>query len=138
MSGRLSSVPVFLMAIALVCACSPSDPLAEIQEQRARWNVSVADWSASEDGAITVNVRVSGPPNSKLDVLTYRIRLLDAVNQTLEEVWRKVDLTQVPRGGPKDLLFKLHPEHAAIEGLTIDLALDPTPDEQVHIEELKL
>ena len=138
MSGRRVPILVLFVAIALFPACGPSDPLAAVREQRARWNVSVADWSASEDGSITVNVRVSGPPNSKLDVLTYRIRFLDADNQMTEEIWRTVDLTQVPRGGPKDLLFKLRPESAAIEGLTIDLALDATPEERVHIEELKL
>lgn len=129
------------LVLLLGVGCTPADPIAEVHEERGRWNVTLLDWTATEDGAFSISARVSGPPNAGIDSLTYRIKMYDGSEQVLEEVWRTIDLEEVPRGGPKDLLFKLRPTAAGaegIQGMTIDLALNPTPEETAKIRELQL
>jgi len=129
----------FLVA-ALSVACAPSDPKLEIQEQRARWTVQLLSWAPVEgdDEGLNVGLRVSGPPNSGLKQLTYRISMLDAANETLLEDWRTLDLSTVERGGPKDIRLRLDTQGHAIEGLAVDLLLQPTPEEERKIPELQI
>ena len=100
-----SRLPVLtlLIAGAALFGCGASDPADRVLEQRARWTVQALDWVQLEDGAIHVSTRVSGPPNSKLEQLTVLVDLLDPDNGSLGQHWYTFDLTQVPRGGPKDV-----------------------------------
>ena len=129
----------FLM-LALIAGCAPSDPKLEIQEERARWTVQLLSWAPVEGASngINVGLRVSGPPNSKLKQLTYRISLLDTANETVAEDWRTLDLSTVERGGPKDIRLRLDTQGHAVEGLAVDLLLYPTPEEEQRIPELQI
>jgi len=128
-----------LLVPALIVACAPSDPKLEAQKQRSRWTVQLLSWAPVEGEAQSINVglRVSGPPNSPLEQLTYRISLLDAANETLIEDWRTIDLSTVERGGPKDIRLRLDTQGHAVEGLAVDLLLQPTPEEERKIPELQ-
>jgi hypothetical protein len=132
------ALPTLLLAAAMIAGCGPSDPANAIQEQRARWDVLVLSWAQDADGAINISTRVSGPPNSKLDVLTVRIKLLDSAGKVVDTVWHSYDLEQVPRGGPADLIVRIPQASEAVTALALDLALMPSPEERAHIEELQL
>jgi len=121
----------------LALRCGPGDPAARVGQERARWEVTLLGWATGDDGAIALNVRVGGPPNSALDRLTFRIALLDAEQQPIDERWHTVDLSTVPRGGPKDLILRLDPATRAVDGIAVDLVLRPTPEQRQHIPELQ-
>jgi len=124
--------------MALIAGCSPGDPTARVLEQRARWSVELLDWAARDDGAISFSVRVSGPPRSSLEKLTFRVGFYGAGGQPIGTEWRTIDLTQIPRGAPTDMLFVAGPLEQAVEGLAVELVLRPTTEERAHIPELQL
>lgn len=130
-----------LLATALglcwaVLACAPSDPLQAALEERGRWDVTLLNWVAGDDGRITGSARVSGPPNGSLQRLTVRVVLLDAQSRAVGREWWTIDLSEVERGGPKDEHFRLPAPAGEIEGLSLERVLAPTPDELPHIPEL--
>jgi len=126
-----------LLLTTLVAGCRPSDPRAEVLKQRARWTVDLLSWVEGEDGQISLTVRVAGPPNSSLSELTFRVNLLDGANQTLASEWRTVDLSEIARGGPKDLFYKVDPAGRIVEGLAVSVVANPTPEQEQHIKELQ-
>lgn len=134
---RFAWLPIVLLLLVVAAACRPSDPRAEVLKQRARWTVDLLSWVQGEDGQISLTVRVAGPPNSTLDELTFRINLLDAANETLVSEWRTVDLSQLARGGPKDLFFKVEPPDQPVEGLAVSVVVNPTAEQEQHIKELQ-
>ena len=128
-----------VIMLSLAVACSTSDPKLEVQKQRARWTVQLLSWAPVEGDSESINVslRVSGPPNSPLKQLTYRIDMLDAANETIAEDWRTLDLSTIERGGPKDIRLRLDTQGHPIEGLALDLLLHPTPEEERKVPELQ-
>jgi len=122
-------------SVALI-SCGPSDPQAKVRSERARWEVQALEWVRAADGSIQISTRVLGPPSSKIDKLTVRIDLLGAGGDALRADWHTFDLTGIPRGGPADRPIRLAPL-SGVEGVSIDLMLDPTAEEIPHIEELE-
>ena len=130
-------VPILVFS-AVSVGCCPSDPRLETLKQRSRWSVDLQGWVPGEDGQISLNVRLAGPPNTTLKELTFRVNLLDANNDTLAEYWRTAHLSDVPRGAPKDKYFKVDPGDLVVEGVTLALVLNPTPEQEAQIKELQL
>ena len=130
---------VTLCGLVLACAsaCGPSNPRARVLEERARWNVQLLDWVQTEEGAVNLSTRVSGPPNSSLEHLTVGFLLMDAAENTLAREWHTFDLSEVPRGGPKDIMVSVSAAGHAVEGVGVTLVLEPTPDDETHIRELQ-
>jgi hypothetical protein len=118
-------------------ACAPSDPKAEILEQRMRWDVTVLNWAQDEQGGINISTRVSGPPNSDLRYLTVRVDLLDPGDNVIGDYWHTFDLEQVPRGGPADLYIRIPQASPLTVGLVLDMMLEPDPEEQARLVELQ-
>ena len=127
---------LLLLAVSLA-GCGPSDPRERILSERARWTVTPLSWSMGEDGRITLSARVVGPVRSKIDRLTVRIEMRDAQGGVVGHEWRTLDLSGVQRGGPEDVLIRLPASEGSVEQLTIDLVLQPGPQEIPHIEELQ-
>jgi hypothetical protein len=136
-SKRLISLTL-LLASVMLAGCSPSDPRAGILEERARWDVRLLNWAQDAEGSINISTRVSGPPNSELEKLTVRVKLLDADDSTVDSIWHTYDLEQVPRGGPSDLFIRIPRASQSITGLALDMVLMPSPEEQARIVELQL
>ena len=128
-----------LLALGVLLHCGPSDPRERILEERARWRVStLGQWAMGPDGAITLNLRVSGPVRSELERLTVRVLFQDAAGNALAQEWRTLDLSGIRRGGPEDILLRLRaPEGARVEGIGIDTVPVPAPEDIPHIEELQ-
>jgi hypothetical protein len=136
MRGRAHLLTLLAVVTALLaCACSAGSSSASIRNERARWNVELVNWVAAVDGTVTASIRVSGPPSTSLETLSFRFTLRDAANEPVGAVWRTVDLSQVPRGAPKELTHRFVPE-IEFEGLSVELVLDPTPEEAEHVVEL--
>ena len=135
--SRTAAVGLGIAALAGLAACGPGDPRAEVLRQRSRWTIELLNWVPKDDGTISLTLRVTGPPNSKLDQLTFRISQLDGTDAVLDETWRTIDLEKVPRGAPKDLLFAVPSAGEAVQGLAADLVLQPTPEEASQIGELQ-
>jgi len=125
------------MVLACASACGPSDPRARVLEERARWNVQLLDWVQTEEGAVNLSTRVSGPPNSSLEQLTVSFLMMDAAENTLAREWHTFDLSQIPRGGPKDVIVSVSAAGHAVEGVGVSLVLEPTADDEPHIRELQ-
>lgn len=138
MRTRVAAV-VTLCSLLLVgaAACGPGDARSRILEERARWNVQLLDWVQTEDGAINLSTRVSGPPNSALEQLTVSFLLMDAAENTLAREWHTFDLSQVQRGGPKDISVNISAAEHQVEGVGVSLVLEPTPEDEPHIVELQ-
>lgn len=129
---------VVILALALCLAapaCKTKSGLDKALEQRARWNVLALDWTETEDHVVLLSTRINGPTNSPLERLTVRIVLHDASGATIEEVWHTYDLSELPRGGPKDITIRI-PAGVPVEGLGVDRVLRPTQDERQRIAEL--
>ncbi len=137
----VTSRSVFFACLLLLAlwptGCGPSDPRERILSERARWTVTPLSWSMGEDGRITLSARLLGPVRSKIDRLTVRIELRDAQGTVVDREWWTLDLSGIQRGGPEDVLIRLPAREVAVEELTIDPVLDPTPEEISHIEELQ-
>ncbi len=123
--------------VALLLACGAPDPLQRSIAERARWNVTLLNWAMAQDGSIALSARVSGPVQSRLERLTVRIVFEDAGGATIDREWRTLDLSGVQRGGPQDLLLRLAPRPADVQGIGIDLVPAPDPDEIPYIVELE-
>jgi len=126
------------LGAVLTLGCSPKDPRAEIIEQRARWQVQLLSFAQNPAGAVTLSTRISGPPNSTLSQMTVFFELKDAAGQQLGKRWHSFDLTDVPRGGPRDLLVSLPDPGGVVETVGIGMAVNPTPEEESNIPELQL
>jgi hypothetical protein len=122
--------------LLLVGACAPSDPQARVHKERARWNVQPLEWVQTREGAVQLSTRISGPPNSKIEALTVRIDLLDTSGQAIRQHWHSFDLTQIPRGGPKDVPIRLPAVEQQVDSVTVQRVLDPDPEQARHIKEL--
>lgn len=126
-----------LLLLALASAgCGPSDPRERILSERAKWSVTPLSWSMGQDGRITLSARLVGPVRSQIDRLTVRVEMRDAQGAVVGHEWWTLDLSEVRRGGPEDVLFRFPAAAAGVEELTIDHVLDPGPEEAPHIEEL--
>ena len=136
--SRCVSLLVALVVCGWALSCGASDPKLAIQLQRAKWTVELQDWTAKDDGTVTLSVRVSGPPSTKLEQLTFLVTFFDAAEQPIAEVWQSIELSRVPRGAPTDMLFGLGPIEGAVEGLSTRLVLQPTPEQEKQIRELQL
>ena len=91
--------------------------------------------NTSTSVATIVATRLSGPPNSALDTLTVRIVLRDGAGTTIQEAWHVYDLSEVPRGGPKDFTIRI-PSQTPADGLGVDIVSRPDENDQPHIPEL--
>ena len=85
-----------------------------------------------------LDVRLAGPPNATIAALTVRIDLLDAQSRPLQQIWHVFDLTQIERGGPKDVIVRLPAGELAVEGIALDPVLGPTAEQERQIRELEL
>ena len=126
----------FVLALAGLAGCKPGDPRTEVLKQRSRWTAELTSWIPKDDGSVAVGVKLSGPPNTTLDKLTFRISQLDAEGRTLADTWQTIDTADVPRGGPKELTFHL-PSAGEVEGMAVAMVLSPTPEDEQHIVELQ-
>lgn len=135
-SSRIFVFSLLLLTVQL-SGCTPSDPKADILEERLRWDVTVLNWAQDEQGGINISTRISGPPNSDLRRLTVRVDFLDAGDNKIADHWHTYDLEQVPRGGPADLYIRVPQASNATAGLALDMMLEPAADEQERIVELK-
>ena len=133
----LASVVVPAIALMTVSGCNPGDPRTDVLKQRARWTVELTSWIPKDDGNVSVGVRLSGPPTTTLEKLTFRISQLDVNEQTLSDTWQTIDTADVPRGGPKEMIFTLPAAGAAVEGMALALVLSPSPEDEQHIAELQ-
>jgi hypothetical protein len=90
------------------------------------------------EGQVQLSTRISGPVHSGIERLSFRVILLDAEQRPLQQAWQVVDLTTIPRGGPRDLTFRIDAGGAsdAIHGLQLDPVERPTAEEELHIVEL--
>ena len=131
-----TALVVCLLHLLLSSACAPSDPREQILSERARWKVTPLSWSMGQDGRITLSARLAGPVRSQIDRLTVRVEMRDAPGAVVSHEWLTLDLAEVRRGGPEDVLFRFPAAAAGVEELTIDHVLDPGPEEAPHIEEL--
>jgi hypothetical protein len=135
------SATILALALAVVAAlaagCGPSDPKAGLLEERARWDVRILSWAEQPEGGLNVATRVSGPPSSSLRELTVRLDFLDASETKIGERWHTFDLSQVPRGGPADVMVFIPDPGVSVENLSLRLVLRPTPEEERHIKELE-
>jgi len=134
--ARMAAV-VALVGVAVLAGCSLSDPAERVRKERARWTVLPLEWVQLDDGAIHIGTRISGPPNSRIDALTVRIDLQDAAGARVSRHWHTFDLTQVPRGGPKDVPVRLPPTEQVVESVSLQVVLDPSPEEAAQIKELQ-
>jgi hypothetical protein len=128
-----------LSALLVAVNCSSGSAELKILEQRERWSVQLLSWAESADGGINIATRVAGPPNSPLAQLTVAIVLQDGEGRTVERVWHTFDLSEVPRGGPSDLMIHLPASdgrQGTIEGIGIDGVFEPKPEDRPHIPEL--
>jgi hypothetical protein len=125
-----------LLAVALAGCGGAKDPKQRAIEQRARWSVTLLDWSQSSDGVVTLGTRLVGPPNSDLDGLTVRVQLFDESETEIQRSWHTFDLTDVERGGPVDRIIRIRDLDGEIAGAAIDMVLQPTADDESHIPEL--
>jgi hypothetical protein len=139
MKARYFAPAACWLALGVLFHCGPSDPRERILEERERWKVStLGQWAMSQDGAITLNLRVSGPVQSELEQLTVRVLFQDATGNTLAHEWRTLDLSGIQRGGPEDILLRLQaPAGASVEGIGVDTVPVPAPEDIPHIEELQ-
>ncbi|NIM64043.1 MAG: hypothetical protein GTN89_16015 [Acidobacteria bacterium] len=123
----------------LVCvapSCKGKSPYEKALEDRARWNVLALDWTQNDEHVVLLSTRVNGPPNSPLDRLTVRIELRDASGATVKSVWHTYDLSELPRGGPKDITVRI-PADGSVEVLGVDRMLNPADDDRAGIVELE-
>jgi hypothetical protein len=135
--------PFALIAVLVMLACSTAgcgmrDPRRDVLEERARWNVQLLSWIPVEGSAVTLNIRVSGPPNAGIEKLTYRVLLFDQAEETLSTSWLTLDLTKIKRGGPKDLFQRVECEPDQVAGVAVDVVYSPAPEQEQFIEELQL
>jgi len=126
-----------LLGAAALTGCGSSDPAERVRKERARWTVQAFEWLQLDDGAIHIGTRVSGPPNSRIDSLTVRIDLLDDAGEPLDRHWHTFDLTQIQRGGPRDVPVRLPAMDRVVEAVSVQLVLDPTDEEAAKIVELQ-
>ena len=129
-------VPALAFALCVAApACKTKSAFDTALEQRARWNVQARDWTQNDEQVVLLSTRVNGPPSSSLAALTVKILLQDASGATIEEIWHTYDLSELPRGGPKDITIPI-PAQSPVAGLAVDRVLNPTDAELTHIEEL--
>jgi len=125
-----------LVLAALGPACATGDPRARVLEDRARWSATLLSWAQSPGpGPVTLAVRLSGPPRSKLDRFTVRVQLHDAEGAVLSSVWHTFDLTDVEGGGPADRSIRI-PIDREVAGASVDGVPQPTEAEQSNLPEL--
>lgn len=135
LGGRLVGA---MLVVALVQApgCRSGDPRARLLEERARWTATLLSWAQSPGpGPVTLAVRVSGPPRSKLDRLTVRVQLHDGAGSVVSTVWHTFDLTDVEGGGPADRSIRV-PVDREVHGASVDSVPSPTEAEQANLPEL--
>jgi hypothetical protein len=136
--GRAIAFVALIAVVSLsTTGCGPQDPKERILQERARWNVTVLNWSQGEDGTVTISTRLSGPPNSTLGELTVRLQLFDADSQVIESVWHTFDLSDVQRGGPADKIVRVREFPHEVFGAAVDPVFTPTADEEARISELQ-
>ncbi len=125
-----------VIAVALAATGCGGDPRAAILEDRARWNIDLRRWLVGEDGRIMLDTQVSGPVNSSLETLTFRVDVLDAQGQVLDEAWLQADVGSIQRGTPTGMIFRVDGVEGA-EGVRIDLMRAPTDAQAERIVELR-
>jgi hypothetical protein len=136
----MSRHPKTTLALALalcigVPGCKTKSALDAALEQRARWNVLALDWTQKADHVVLLSTRVNGPVSSSLASLTVRIVLQDASGASIEEIWHTYDLSELTRGGPKDITITIA-ANGPVEGLGVDRVLNPSEQERSRIAEL--
>ncbi|MCP3978805.1 MAG: hypothetical protein GY716_05675 [bacterium] len=132
----LCRAAVLIAAALCFFACSEKDPAQDVLDQRARWNVQLL--SFAQDGAtLSLDTRLSGPPNSTIESFTVRAVLLDADDAEIATVWHSFDLTRVERGGPKDVLARVQGTEAEVFSVRLDPVFVPTDEEKGHLVELQ-
>jgi hypothetical protein len=122
----------------ILSACQPRDPAVAAREARNRWSVDLQSWVLRDDASITLTVRVYGPPSTPLSELSFVIDQLDAQDESLSRTWYTIDLSELPRGGPKDMFLTVQAATGvSVEGLAIDLVPHPTAEQAAQIKELQ-
>jgi hypothetical protein len=72
-----------------------------------------------------------------LEKLTVRVDLLDGDDNKIGEHWHTYDLSQAPRGGPADLYIRIPHATTKVVGLALDMVLEPSPEEEERLIELR-
>ena len=131
----VSLVFVALLLCGFAGACKTKSAWDKVQSERARWTVLALDWTQGQDHTVMLSTRLSGPPNSALDTLTVRVELQDSAGESIKEFWHVYDLSEMPRGGPKDFTLRI-PSDGPADGLIVDVVPHPQASDQAHIREL--
>lgn len=135
---RHAITSLLLVSFVLVASvgCGPGDPRTEVLKQRSRWTAELISWIPKDDGNLVVEIRFSGPPNTTLDQLTFRLSQLDAGGGALSTSWHTIDPADVPLGAPKELMFNV-PASEGAEGMAAEIVLGLTAEDEQHIPELQ-
>ena len=86
-------------------------------------------------------LRLSGPVHSVLEQLTVRLGFQDAGGELIGHQWVSLDLSQVQRGGPKDVTVRVagpQGRSGDVQALSIEILPYPTPEEAAHMPELDI
>ena len=134
---RVRFLAVLLILIPILGACRPGDPRADALRQRSRFTVELLSWAPRDDGTMSFTVRVSGPPSTSLNSLTFRIAQVDANGDELSSEWRTIDLADVPRGAPKELFYSIDSAGDSVDGLAASIVLNPSDEQIAEIPELR-
>jgi len=133
---RLVGVALIAL-VGLSAAGCAGDPYQDVLEQRARWTVQLLSWAGDQQGGYRLSTRISGPTSSSIDRLTVAIDLLDDQGARIERVWHTFDLSDIPRGGPKDVSLRVPAAEMPASGIAIDPVSNPTDEERRQIAELR-
>ena len=139
MSRKHTVVVASLLILFLVVTapgCKSKSELEKALEERQRWDVLALNWTQNAEQVVMLSTRLSGPPNAAIEQLSVRVTLTDAAGAQVDQVWHVYDLSEVPRGGPKDITIRI-PADQPVEGLSLDPVPYPTAEERADIEELR-
>ncbi len=127
-------IPILLLAV--LAGCPSADPRQDRLEERAGWSVDVQSW-VPVDGGVKAVLLVVAPPRASLDTLTVRARLYGAGDAIVGEQWLPLDVADVRTGAGREMTVSLETGDAEVEAMTVEVVVDPTPEEERHIRELQ-
>ena len=135
--NRINGLVAGLLLLGVIVGCGGGDPREAVLAERLKWNVNIKSWTvSSETGRLMLSVGVSGPPSSRLDHLSFKTTVIDAAQNPLREDWHVLDLSEFPRGTPRDTTLTVEPIEGA-EGFQFDIVAVPTAADETHIRELQ-
>lgn len=132
---KLPTIPLLSLLVVLAVGCA-GDPYQSALKERGRWSVDVLGVTVDDEaGRAQLSTRISGPPTTSLEQYTVRFSFQDAAGEQIGEVYRTIDVSKIPRGGPQDSVMSFDvPEGFA--GVGVDPMAAPTDAQRAKIPEL--